>query len=649
VQMQFSDLDGDITRRLRLHGTGIPVRFYFFYPQNGAVVCRFEGRLGAPEIGLQVPGHALGLDKVALKAVGGLQSWQQPLPGRGFSTDCAAIHGGELDDPADVRANVECDWDLHVGGSKGLPVYHPDGTLRRFCNKDIADCIAHWGDATRILAAGKVVVETTLVGDGKHKTLSTSVSNEPRLRNLHLGVAYGRCQLVNPRLIGLRRETNPSPNNQAEGTLVTEWNCGEGRVRGLSNISALNRTLPRPGRVPGLIIRRGEHRQLGTGFTANSLNHSHSVIFRGDFNPIDPRFVTEDELQQGAKLNMDGKDDIKQWQLDGTYTEAYTENGSDIGIDLLTATRYGLRYPISKLRLSDIVEGRAAAARVIEFTDDKGQVRQCVRSQFNQFVESGQARDVMRELLQVVSFVLVTINGAQRWLPQDAEILDNRIPVFSDVGGWGQRNIIYENGRSTLQVVPHVSDAELINEVVVQFADASANFTQRTLNLRDEAQQKKAAKIIGQRTPLKKEKAYPGWGIINEAQAVRYGMLMRDLGPFRQGGIKNNWRASFLTPAWWVEARMLHEHAIFQLVSPALAGINEDTGRPIEYFQVLSLEEAPNLAMRVTGIAYPADYIESMERAAIVVHTDDTGGDGISAAEYGGSTVQQTVAEEILE
>jgi hypothetical protein len=140
VQMQFSDLDGDITRRLRLHGTGIPVRFYFFYPQNGAVVCRFEGRLGAPEIGLQVPGHALGLDKVALKAVGGLQSWQQPLPGRGFSTDCAAIHGGELDDPADVRANVECDWDLHVGGSKGLPVYHPDGTLRRFCNKDIADC-----------------------------------------------------------------------------------------------------------------------------------------------------------------------------------------------------------------------------------------------------------------------------------------------------------------------------------------------------------------------------------------------------------------------------------------------------------------------------------------------------------------------------
>ena len=294
-----------------------------------------------------------------------------------------------------------------------------------------------------------------------------------------------------------------------------------------------------------------------------------------------------------------------------------------------------LRCPLAKIPLTDIVNGRAAANRVIEFTDDRGEVRQTTRSQFNGYVESGQARDVFRELCQTMMFVPpFEINEQLRWLPLDAETIDDRISVFSDEGGWGQRNILYENGRSSLQIVQNISDVELINEVLIDIQDSAANFVRRTINVRDEIQQKAAAKVIGQRAPLKREKPYQGFGIINENQAIWYGMMMRDLGPFRSGGIRNNWRATFLTPAWWPEAIELHRFRIIRILSAKANGLAEASGRPFDYWQVMNIEAERNHTCRVTAIAYPVDYVAAMERVATTVIAPTTSF-VTSSADYG--------------
>ncbi len=614
VQMVFSNLDNKISDRFRQFGSGIPVKFYLFYPLTETSVCRFKARLSTPDL----PILGRGSDKVYVRAIAGLQSWEQVIPGRSFTSTGQCYFSG--DTLQEAQANPDCNYDRQFEGNNGL--LDANGQPFTSCPFTVEGCTARWGNSSRILAAGKVLTESSLIGSGRNKTVSTSVSNEARNRNYHLGVPYGRIKLYQPRLIGMRPEVNPNQNNQGQGTLVTEWIAGEGRVRAVKNVKVYGRTMPRSdGR--GLIIRRGEFRQLNTGFTANSINHSRSILFRADLNPIDPRFIEADQLT--AECELEGKDDIRIYAADGSFVETYTENASDIAIDLLTQERYGLRYPLSKIPLSDIVNGRAAADRVIEFTDDRGEVRQTIRSQFNGYVESGQARDVVRELCQTMMFAPPgEINEQLRWLPLDAETIDDRIPVFSDQGGWEQRNIIFEGGRSSLQVVQNISDVELVNEVLIDIQDAAANFVRRTINVRDVKQQEKAAKIIGQRAPLKREKPYPGFGIINENQAIWYGMMMRDLGPFRSGGICNNWRATFLTPAWYPEAVELHRFRIIRILSAKADGLAEASGRSIDYWQVMNIEAESNHTCRVTAIAYPVDYVASMEKVATVVNTPTT-------------------------
>lgn len=629
IQMVFSDLDGKMQARFRQYGSSVPVKFYLFFPQNGTEVERFSGRISAPEI----PLYGSGADKLYVRAVGGLQSWDQVLPGRGFtSTGQCYFSGNTL---TEAQANPECNYDRQFNGNNGL--LDSNGQPFTFCPFTVDGCTARWGDSSRILAAGKVLTESSIIGSGRNKSVSTSVSNEARLRNLHLGVPVGRIKVYNPRLIGMRPEYNPARPD--EGTLVTEWIVGEGRARALRNIKVMNRSMPRSdGR--GLVVRLGEYRQQNTGFTANSINHSRSILFRADLNPIDPRFIEPDQVT--AEVEIEGKEDWRIYAADGSYTEAYTENASDVGINLLTDERFGLRYPLDRIPLSSIVNGRAAAERVIEFTDDRGDVRQFKRSQFNGFLETGQARDVLREFCQTMMWKPPQeSNGQLRWGPLDAEVLDSRIPVFSDEGSWGQRNVISENGRSTLQIVQKTSDAELINEVLIDMQDAGLNFVRRTINVRDERQQEKAAQKVGQRARLKREKQYPGYGIINDNQAIWYGMMMRDLGPFRSGGIRNNWEATFLTPAWWPEALELAPFTIIRIVSSRAAGLIETTGRPFEYWQVMNIQAERNHACKVTAIAYPVDYIATMEKIAPVSVPNTLASSGqvftvpFNTAEYG--------------
>ena len=624
VQMVFSNVDGTMQQRFRQYGAGISIKFHLFYPLTETSVCRFSGRLNTPDL----PIYGRGGDLLYVRAIGGLQSWDQVIPGRGFTSTGQCYFSGDTLEEA--QANPECNYDRQFGGNNGL--LDVNGQPITFCDFTVEGCTARWGNASRILAAGKVLTETSLVGAGSRKTVSTAVSNEARNRDYYLGVPYGRIKLYNPRLIGLRPEVNPSPNNQAAGTLVTEWIAGEGRIRALKNIKVYGRTMPRSdGR--GLVVRRGEYRQLNTGFTVNSLNHSRSILFRADLNPIDPRFIEADQLS--AECEIEGKDDIRIYDADGNYVETYTENASDIALDLLQMERYGLRYPVGKIPFADIVNGRAAADRVLEFTDDRGQVRQTTRSQFNGYVESGQARDVFREFCQTMMFAPPQeINGQLRWLPLDAETIDDQILTFSDEGSWGQRNIIYENNRSSLQIVQKTSDVELINEVLIDIQDSAANFVRRTINVRDEEQQKLAARLVGQRAPLIRRKPYQGFGIINENQAIWYGMLMRDLGPFRSGGIRNNWQATFLTPAWWVEALETYPFRIIRILSSKAAGLAEVSGRPFDYWQVLNVDAERNHTCRVTAIAYPVDYVAAMEKIATTVNVPTTSVIA-SSADYG--------------
>lgn len=112
-------------------------------------------------------------------AIEGLRSPRLLLPNRPPVSNCTFYFGGELS-AAELVGNA-CDYDRRVGGSRSTPNSGQPWTVcehtKDACTRIVGDLESYGGDET--------VIDSTLIGAGEHKTVSTTVGNETSQRGPH--------------------------------------------------------------------------------------------------------------------------------------------------------------------------------------------------------------------------------------------------------------------------------------------------------------------------------------------------------------------------------------------------------------------------------------------------------------------------------
>src|SRR5262249_49096343 len=150
------------------------------------------------------------------------------------ASNCTFYFGGELTTTAEIADNP-CDYDRHLGGSRGLL---NGGSPFTDCKRIESDCLARHGDLLRY-GGDTTMIETTLIGAGDHKTNSTTVGNESRLKEAKR-VVYGKRKVRALHLLAFAKEFNPSDDHQDKGTLRTLFEVSEGRIKSISNVKVMD-------------------------------------------------------------------------------------------------------------------------------------------------------------------------------------------------------------------------------------------------------------------------------------------------------------------------------------------------------------------------------------------------------------------------
>jgi hypothetical protein len=181
------------------------------------------------------------------------------------------------------------------------------------------------------------------------------------------------------------------------------------------------------------------------------------------------------------------------------------------------------------------------------------------------------------------------------------------VPTFTDEGV--DRNIVFEGPdegpkKSTLKRTV-LSDAEVVNRVVVTLDDEDHENTQRPLTFEEVDAQLRAGRAFGDTSRRVVEKTYSAFGVTNVGEASRLGNLLLHLGEFDEGGTENNLRIRFTT--WYAETLEVQKYGFIRVLSSKL------TRYGFEYFRVRSLQRLPDLKVEISAQAYPREYYERLE------------------------------------
>ncbi len=184
----------------------------------------------------------------------------------------------------------------------------------------------------------------------------------------------------------------------------------------------------------------------------------------------------------------------------------------------------------------------------------------------------------------------------------DGRFAGSDIPLFSDSGT--ARKIIWEDGQPSIRR-EIVADDELPNRVILTFDDSAHGNAERPLPFEDPFAQLAAGRAFGDTTRRAVEKQYAALGVTDLGEAIRLGNLLLHLGPFDEGGTKNNLRITF--KAWFGDCLTLLKYGLIEVDSRQLDRYG------FKYFRVRSMRRLPNLEVEISAQAYNEDYYESIE------------------------------------
>ncbi len=579
VRFRFRNDDGAFEVKAIEHA-GAKVELWWFFPQledgAGLAVQMWQGRLRTPE--------RVDRDFVEISAVEGFASPDLLVPSRVHAGQCtfAARFGGRFDP---VLPNNPCDYDAHVGGSRGTPGFTSCGGTKEDCRARLGDLKSYGGfDA---------VANISSVGGGQHTTVSETQSQSTRLKE-PVDVWYGSGKAVNLKLLDFAKQYNPSDKeqNQAFGTIRALFECSEGPIANITNVKAMDRDFPRPGLFPGFETRLGTQQQVKTSYSSTVLNYNRLAHLLADVVPIDPRGVTASQIT--GQCTYEGRNSIRVYtdasdpSDPDTYDEAFTQLRAWVALDLVRDFVYGLAEDPAEHSIEDFI-----------YLAGKG-------STFNGIAQGKSAHQQFTDLaLAGMWFLPFNHNGVKRWLAlEDYDFTADDIPLFTDSGS--SRNILVDERGVSRLTATRKDDDQIPNEVTLTFEDAAHDSLERPLLFPDVEQQELAGQKFGNSTLRKVPQQYFALGVNNEDDARRLGWYLLDYGPFYSGGTKNNGTVVFYGRGSRAEYLDLHVNKVIELQSDKLDNIKDRDGNPFTHFLVTALRNLPNGEMEVTAQAFKA-------------------------------------------
>ena len=592
ISLNFTDKDGEMARLCHVHGEGIKVEFFYWFPQVNALISEWWGHMRLPREASEMEFKA--------QAASGFRSPLMPLPNRAFYPgNTNDVCGGRLNSPEEISALSACGYNRHVGGDVG----NLDEDGQPFIGAKVCpqnrreDCILRVDTDERYLGF-EVIIESAPNGQTSGPTLYASSRGNTSNLKRPLRVVYGLRWVRDLDLMAYVRQTNTAHPDQ--GYVRTLWAVSEGRLETMEQCKVNDQLIG----FDQLNTRLGERGQAKTAFSPNVLNYSETALFMGVYGPVDPTQYGPGNLR--AECLTRGKADIRVYTADDTYTEQRTTNRSWCLFDVYRHPRYGHKVDVRRFVIQDWIDLAAWCDEEVGYADAAGNHYTGTRSTFNAELIDRTAQQQINDICLFGRFARpFPYNGKRRIRPLKKEDI-SEAPLFTDFGA--DRNIYVEDKTKKSSLTwSQISDSEMPNQVIINFEDYEHGNISRPLTFADIEAQLRAGRALGDNTRRVIEKPYSALGINNLGEASRIGNLLLDLGEFDEGGLRNNLRIKFTT--WYAWALDLYPTRVIRVKARApqfaLYGF--------EYFRILNKQRRPDLKVEITAQAYPVDYYERME------------------------------------
>lgn len=597
VELKFWDGLGDFADLAYLHGEGVPVEIFYWFPQVELLLSQWMGHLRPPKTADAVTYTAT--------AANGFRSPNLNTPHRSIGyTECQATYGGLLQTLEEVAANA-CDYNRHLGGligklEGGLPIL----TCTR---KSREECRRHFSETNLPFLGAQAVYEALALPQIHTPTIyGTSIGNETNLKE-PLRVVFGYRVVRN--LKPLAYTPQPNPSTPDHGFIKIVFPISEGPVQSVSLFAVNNALIG----AEHLVIRLGLHRQSDSGYTTsgpNAPNYSRTVHAYANWGWVNPGNYNAANLTASAAVV--GLSNIRVYSTPTEYEEMFTTNRAWCLMEILRNTVWGHGLDIARLEISDWIALAAYSEAHISWTEPDGTVWQMMRGNFNADLSGRSTQQQINDICMAGGFGLpFTYLGKVRILPLTSATEEEltAAPLFTDgtiASVENQRNIIADKDTEQAKITrSQKSDQDLPNQIVVTFDDAAHGNIERPITCIDQPAQLRSGQAAGDKSRREVEKKYTGVGIVSEGEARRFGNTLLDLGEFESGGLKNNLQVKFTT--WFSHALELHRYKIIRVLSAQL------TRYGFEYFRVQDMERNSDLTVEITAQAYPVGYHDEVE------------------------------------
>lgn len=597
VDLNFSDIDGEISRLCYQYGAGVRAEVASFYPDVELSLPLFLGTLGAPK---DANGTTL-----KLKVTSGWRSPKLLLPRRLPSPGCMFIFGGLLPSQEAIDRAKGCPYNYHLGGPIGLPDPATGEAWTDCARNSSATCAAHLS-TTRFYPGFKTVIESTVIGQTKGPNLlATTRGNDESLSD-PIRAVYGQRLLKALRLLAFAPENDT--NHPDKGFVKALWEVSEGP---LTSMGAFYMNNVQVG-LEHQNLRLGELGQAPTGFSPNIGTYSGTAVafgrIQGDF-----RNVKASDLS--ATINTTGYDRVRVYSDPITYLEQNSRNPSHCLLDMHCNHRWGFGEDYERFDIESVIECANWHNEFVYFTDANGNQFNGTRSTFNCELTARATQIQIEDVCTAHRLGLpYEYFGKKVFTPLRKETIDDSvIPYFTDTGS--DANICMDSHGRPLLSYSYTGDDELVNQYTVKFDEQSNAFTSTPLIFGDMRQQLAAGRAWGDTTIRVINKEVSAFGITNMPEAARLGNLLLYLGPRDSGGLKNNLRVVLTT--WFSQTLKVRLYKLVRVNSWALSKLYQSLGiAGFSYFRVLSYKRKGNLHVELTLQAYPVDFYEQIEGEA---------------------------------
>jgi hypothetical protein len=590
VDLNLSDIDGEISRLCYLYGAGVRVQVAAYYPEVELTLPAFTGTLRSPK---DANGRTLRLSVTS--------GWRSPkllLPRRLPAPGCMFIFGALLSSQEEIDLHRGCPYNAHLGGSIGVPGFTD-------CLRDSSATCAARLLTTRYFPGFKTVLEIQVVGQTSGPNLLSIPRGNDASLTEPLRVIYGERLIKALRLLAYAPENNT--NHPDKGFVRALFEVAEGTLDWLTEFRMNNALVG----LEHMNLRLGELGQAPTSFSPNIGTYSGTAVafgrIQGDF-----RNVSASDLS--ATIRARGLKTVRVYSSESSYAEQYATNRADCLLDMHCNKRWGFGEDYVRFDLLSVIECREWFNEFVIFTDPNGNNFSGTRSTFNAELTARATQTQIEDVCTAGRLGLpIEHNGKKVFTPLREETIDDSIPYFTDTGP--DANICVDSGGLPLASWSYVGDDELVNQYTVTFEDASNGFISTPLIFGDQRQQLAAGRAWGDTTLRIINKEVNAFGVTNMPEAARLGNLLLYLGPRDTGGIKNNLKVVYTT--WFSQTLNVRHYRLVKLRLRGLTKLFESLGiAGFEYFRVMSTKRRGDLKVELTVQAYPVDFYEQMEAEA---------------------------------